>query len=345
MFQIGDRVKFVHTGDKGTITSVMQRGNMYVKLDDGMEIPAYPDDIKILLPEEEILSTPKNHNISTAKQESHFKKGRIRKGHRVTNKGVLLCFEPYMEEDGTVDSYDIFLINDTPYDVIFNLKMKCLDFESEEFSDKIEGNSGFDVGVMYYEELNDHPTFEVNCWRVTTMGLDKEINNKITVKPKTFFKKANDTPILNRTTHIYPIITKFQEDLDGVKSESLAEYTKRNTKDRKNEELVDDYYKLYNLKDKAEFKDEIDLHIENLTADHASMNNKEKLLYQIKCFEDYLEEAIRVGFPRVYIIHGIGKGRLRDNITAILIRNPYVKSFKNEHHPKYGFGATEVILA
>jgi len=40
----------------------------------------------------------------------------------------------------------------------------------------------------------------------------------------------------------------------------------------------------------------------------------------------------------------IGKGRLRNEIASRLVQMPEVKTFKNEYHPNYGFGATEVIF-
>jgi dsDNA-specific endonuclease/ATPase MutS2 len=46
----------------------------------------------------------------------------------------------------------------------------------------------------------------------------------------------------------------------------------------------------------------------------------------------------------VYIIHGVGKGRLKEMIHARLKRHSDVEHFKNEYHERYGWGATEVIL-
>jgi dsDNA-specific endonuclease/ATPase MutS2 len=68
------------------------------------------------------------------------------------------------------------------------------------------------------------------------------------------------------------------------------------------------------------------------------------LQLQLQVFEEYLNNAIRLGIPKVYIIHGLGKGRLRNDIQKRLSRNPYVRMFQNQHHHKYGFGATEVFL-
>jgi dsDNA-specific endonuclease/ATPase MutS2 len=47
---------------------------------------------------------------------------------------------------------------------------------------------------------------------------------------------------------------------------------------------------------------------------------------------------------RIFVIHGVGEGKLRDVISTQLMQMTEVKSFKNEFHPRYGFGATEVIF-
>ncbi|MBK6929627.1 MAG: Smr/MutS family protein [Saprospirales bacterium] len=48
--------------------------------------------------------------------------------------------------------------------------------------------------------------------------------------------------------------------------------------------------------------------------------------------------------PRVFIIHGVGEGKLRETIADELRRRPEVHKFKNEYHTKYGYGATEVVF-
>jgi dsDNA-specific endonuclease/ATPase MutS2 len=48
--------------------------------------------------------------------------------------------------------------------------------------------------------------------------------------------------------------------------------------------------------------------------------------------------------PKVYLIHGLGTGRLREELHDMLRRHPRVRGFQNSHFPRYGFGATEVLL-
>lgn len=62
-------------------------------------------------------------------------------------------------------------------------------------------------------------------------------------------------------------------------------------------------------------------------------------------FEAFLSKAVRLGVPSVFIIHGVGKGVLKDAISQRLKQHPNVAEFRNEYHPKYGWGATEVFFS
>ena len=48
----------------------------------------------------------------------------------------------------------------------------------------------------------------------------------------------------------------------------------------------------------------------------------------IPAVEKYLDEALLQGFPRVRLVHGVGSGRLRTGITAVLERHPSVRRFQ-----------------
>jgi dsDNA-specific endonuclease/ATPase MutS2 len=74
------------------------------------------------------------------------------------------------------------------------------------------------------------------------------------------------------------------------------------------------------------------------------MSNQEMLHLQLSKFQQALERAIAHGADKLYAIHGVGSGKLRNEIHALLKQYREVKSFNNDYHPRYGFGATEVIL-
>jgi dsDNA-specific endonuclease/ATPase MutS2 len=60
--------------------------------------------------------------------------------------------------------------------------------------------------------------------------------------------------------------------------------------------------------------------------------------------EAYLEEAQRLGFKALRIIHGRGIGVQREIVRSILARTPFVDHFSDAPAEAGGWGATIVTL-
>lgn len=60
--------------------------------------------------------------------------------------------------------------------------------------------------------------------------------------------------------------------------------------------------------------------------------------------EKYLDDAYLLGISPVYIIHGKGKGILRDEVRKLLDNIPYIKSFRSGDASEGGIGVTVVYL-
>lgn len=59
---------------------------------------------------------------------------------------------------------------------------------------------------------------------------------------------------------------------------------------------------------------------------------------------EYLEEANRLGFKALRIIHGRGIGVQREIVRSVLARTPFVLSFSDAPLEAGGWGATIVTL-
>ena len=88
----------------------------------------------------------------------------------------------------------------------------------------------------------------------------------------------------------------------------------------------------------------VDLHIEKLSDDWTRLSNFEIMTMQLKEFDKWYELAFAHHLPNFTIIHGVGSGRLRDEIHDILKTKREVKTFVNQYHPRYGYGATEIYF-
>ena len=88
----------------------------------------------------------------------------------------------------------------------------------------------------------------------------------------------------------------------------------------------------------------VDLHIEKLADNWKQMSNYEILSLQLRTFEKYYDLAIAHRQPTLIVIHGVGEGVLRNEIHDILRLKREVKSFINQYHPSFGYGATEIYF-
>lgn len=59
---------------------------------------------------------------------------------------------------------------------------------------------------------------------------------------------------------------------------------------------------------------------------------------------DYLEEAAKLRFREVRLIHGRGKGVQRANVQRLLAEHPLVESYRDAPSTRGGWGATLVVL-
>lgn len=336
LFAIGSKVRLVFTGDIGTVVSMMDKDTVNVRLEDGDEIPVDIENIRAFVDTTNKSIKPSQKQTFKAPESFHGKP----KG---TNSGVLLAFHPFYDKEGLVEYYNVYLANDTSSNIIFDCAISFNNYSEPSINSLLKSNETVKLLRLEFTELNDHPRFEFTLWQSTTMGLENETKVNISVKAKQFFKKVKYISLLQVDGPCYTILQKFKSKAKE-KAEDLLSYTKRNRKEQKEEILYANIDAIGGIKDKAEFLEEIDLHIEKLTKDHAKLDRSEKLRFQLRVFDDYIDQAIRLGIDKVYIIHGLGKGSLRNKIQSRLFDNPYVKTFKNDHHPKYGFGATEVFI-
>ena len=214
----------------------------------------------------------------------------------------------------------------------------------QTWSNKLKSVSYQKLGEFLYDDLNESPEFEVECHWVTTEGLTTAEFKSLKIKPKTFFGNLRTAPFLNKPVHWYRLFEK-PELVEEKSTEDLESYTKRHTKPvAKQSSTHRRAFHVPDTNELAAFNPEIDLHIEKLTDNWRKLTSGDIVKIQLSHFEAFIANAIRLGVERVFVIHGVGEGKLKDAIATRLMQNPDINTFKNEFHHRYGWGATEVIL-
>ncbi|MBX2928705.1 MAG: DUF2027 domain-containing protein [Saprospiraceae bacterium] len=342
LFAKGTRVRLRHSHDKGVVTEILDKELLMVQLDgEDMEIPVFTEDLERAENESpgrapaKIIGSPTPPKTPPAPPAAT-----VETQYAILKSfGIQLAFDPAIE-----GAFRLYLLNDTNYDYLFHFAFLSDGKIKFDADGKINAVSALELGTMPIDDLNATPEAHLECRKIMTDGPGPPMHKELKIKAKKFFSKTVTAPILNRPVHLYRIFDRNESSPEQVKQEEdLKTYTLRKAvpNSRRNLNTVQ---LPHEVAEYAGFIPEIDLHIENLTDRAAKMSNAEIMRIQLSHFERFMDKALRVGAERVFIIHGVGKGRLRDAIATRLMQMEYVKTFQNNYHPRYGFGATEVIL-
>jgi hypothetical protein len=154
------------------------------------------------------------------------------------------------------------------------------------------------------------------------------------LRPKQLFAKIEEIRKKNEATFSHRLIETYPDRIIEDRLE-LGQ-------------LASKGYKIYDAKSARQHlppaRTVVDLHIEKITDDWKGLSNFEIVSLQLNTFEKYYDLALAHRQPSLIVIHGVGEGKLRDEIHDILRLKREVKSFVNQYDPRFGFGATEIFL-
>ena len=253
-----------------------------------------------------------------------------------------IYFYPYKNAENDIDGFQAKLINDFDKDFIYEIVYSSQRQTAQQFTSQILSYDVKSLNYLKFDHLNESPIYKASFWKKSKNGTGAIQRFQLKVKAKTFFKQKQIDSYTQEVFYALPFETLVAKP--KLNSEdSLKNYTLEKLEDQSVEEKSTPLFSIQ-LQDKANFQTSIDLHIEMLVPDPQSLNSHEKLQYQIFKAKEYLEEAVMLGIEKVYLLHGVGKGRLKDEISIMLKSHRDVAKFTNEYHGQYGYGATEVFL-
>ncbi|MEO6167209.1 MAG: Smr/MutS family protein [Chitinophagales bacterium] len=331
-FSAGDKVYLLHLKEEGVVTRLNGAEMVYVQLSD-MEIPVYCTDITRSTPKDiaaaEKLKTEKKaaFSESSAGKDSMLKK----------DSGLFLSFEPVKNISGEIEQFKVSLVNDTVLSVSFRYRFFLSGNIHFQLDKVVLPYQSFLLHEIVYDALNETPEVDVHVRDVMNEVMKGDLGQKI--KPQNFFNKLSSMPLTGKEAYVYSIITTpLQKIVPRKEVKPIVAFDLSLLKEMMMDSTPN---KDAELNTAAR---EIDLHIEKLANDHATMDNTEMLHVQLAKFQQSLDRAIAAGLDRFYVIHGNGTGKLKKEIHRILKSYKEVKSFNNDFHPRYSYGATEIVL-
>lgn len=326
-FSIGDLILLKRTGEEGHVTAMID--NLMVEVEvKGVQFPVHLDDI-----DHPYLKwfTDKTKKRKTSLAEQLPTEKLADRKLRLA-KGVYLSYMPVYkteEMEEVVDVLKVYLLNELAVPVKFVYDVQLANKSEFKHEGILHPFGNIYLHSVPYGNMGDQPRFH---WRLKdTVNDNMEVADGILrIRPSKLFEHITDLMQNSKPTFNYMLIDDFTPK---KKKEPLPHYApvKNNPA-----------FPLVTTKTIEPFKYEIDLHIEQLVTDRKGLSNADIVTKQLDVLRHYLQLAIVHHQERMIVIHGLGKGRLREEVHAILKQTPEVSRYKNEWSGKYGFGATEI---
>ncbi|WP_118976181.1 Smr/MutS family protein [Taibaiella koreensis] len=331
-FSIGDIVLLKRTGEEGRVVDFVNKDMIEVEVG-GTHFPVFLDEVDH--PYLKWFTDKKKDRPATIRHIDEVPVEAQAKGigHGVAS-GFHLSFLPvfrFDEYEDVVDKLKAYFINQTPHQL--TLQYECLGQSGAIFRHKAELRpfSHFYLHDIPFAAMQEQPRF---LW-ILEQQLSRlhagSLSNTLRIKPKKLFEYIHHIQQANKPMFHIQLAEDFPLPAATLPQPELKE-------------SVGSIVTALKAGKKEKPRTEIDLHIEALVADTRGLSNFEMLTIQMEAFGDALDEAMRNHQQSLVVIHGVGKGRLKEEIHQVLRETAAVDFFQHDWNPRYGYGATEIFF-
>lgn len=337
-YQVGDDIIVLHSNEEGKVIEIMNDKMVMIEVR-GVKFPAYNDQIDFPY----FHRFTKKPVVQEKKKPKQYIDQLPKEKQPQTNikaaEGVWLSFVPKfaMDEfgDEVVELFKLHLINRTNSSYHFIYKQQFFGRNDFELKNEVLAQKDFYLHDITFESLNDNPSF---VFEFSLLQPDKKkadyFETHVKIKAKQMFQKIEEIKEKNEPTISYPLFTIYPDKAEDDKIE-LSSLAAKGIK-------IYDASKVRQHLPPA--RSIIDLHMEKLSDNWKNMSNIEILTMQLNEFEKWYELSVAHHQPNLIVIHGVGSGRLKEEIHDILKTKKEVKYFVNQYDPRFGYGATEIFF-
>ena len=333
-YQPGDKIVVLLTDEEGTVLEIMNEKMVLIEVK-GVKFPAYTDQLDF--PYFKMFSAQRKvekKKLFIDQVQKEKARPKTREG-----KGVSLSFIPVFDkdifDDDIVEKFKLYLVNQNEEAYTFTYNLMIGGESDFQLKNTIESLSDFYLHDVKFEDLSDSPRFE---FEFALKEADKKktpyFETSLKIKARQLFKKIEELQLKNEPGFSYLLLDDYPDRIEEEKVDLSR--------------LGNAGYRVYDagkIRSNLEpARTVVDLHIEKLTDSWQQLSNFEILSIQLKAFEKFYELAVAHRQRDLTVIHGVGTGKLRDEIHDILRLKREVKSFVNQYNQLYGYGATEIYF-
>ncbi len=338
-YQIGDEILVLLSNEEGRVVEIMNDQMVMIEVR-GVKFPAYMDQIdfpyftrftqKKLVPEKKV--TPKIFIDQIPKEKPHPNRMKMA-------EGVWLIFIPKFTlddlNDEVVELLKIHLVNQTNQAYQFEYTQQFNASTSFELTSKIEAFHDFYVHDIPFENVNDSPSFSFDfSLSIPDKKKAPHFETTLKLKPKQVFQRIEEMKENNTPSISYKLFEHYPQKAED-NSFPLDSLAARG-------------FKIYDASKGRQHleppRSVVDLHMEKLMDNWEGLSNFEILTKQLNEFQKWYDLAVAHHQLTLIVIHGVGSGKLKEEIHDILKTKKEVKSFINQYDPRFGYGATEIFF-
>ncbi len=332
--RIGDKVRFLNEVGGGTVSGFKNKEIVLVEDEDGFEIPVLITECVVVEQADGPALTTKPA-ASTASVTVQKDEAPLIFQDKKNDFEAWLAITPEYDDVPLQGKMELYLINDSNYYIYYLCE-----------ENKIEGKAIAD-GLL-------HPNTHQPIGTFTAPELGEIAKMKVRLLPFMRGKDYKQLPNIDKIITFNAVKlskSKSYEETSLLSFKALMMPLHKDALENAVKDLQDEGLKGKHQKPESKLKSpkknseiiEVDLHIEALLDDFAGMSNSEMLEHQLKIFNDTLKEYKGHKGKRIVFIHGVGNGRLKNDIRNSLQRK-YQLDFQDASFREYGYGATMVII-
>ncbi len=349
--EVGDKVRFLNTVGGGTVKGFLNKQLAIVEDENGFDVPVLiyecivVDDAGNVKLGENIEEPEKNTAPPSAKPDARITNDdaieETAEGERIT---TCLVYLPADVKNISQTSYECYFVNDSNYYLFINYMSRENNSWKSRYNGLIEPNTQIFIEEFDKTMLNE---LENICVQFVAFKHRKNFG----------FKNPISVELRIDTVKFYKYHTFVENDYFDDKA--LVYYITRNDIPER-EMLVSagDIERAMHEKEISERRPrvqkvlkkdknpilEIDLHIKELLDSTSGMTNTEMLEYQLKKFNEAMQENLNKKNQKIVFIHGKGDGVLKNALLKEL-KNKYKKCYiQDASFREYGYGATMVTI-
>lgn len=334
-YEPGDEIIVLHTKETGKVLEIISNQMVLIEVR-GVQFPAYMDQIdfpyfhRFTEKKAIVRPAPKQYIDQLPKEKKSTPP-------LLPDEGLWLFLLPVYElddfNDEVISAFKIYIHNKNNQAYRFTYNQFIDDHSVFELDSQVHPHKDFYLHDIAFGNFSDNPVFSFEMEMIQAdktkepkLLVEKKLRSKQVFKLAEEMRSKNEPALQFELFKFWPDKKIIEHNLSGIAIQTNG------SKANKQKSIA------------PPPRSVIDLHIEKIADNIEGLDNYTILQMQLTEFEKWYDAAIQHHMPNMTVIHGIGSGKLKDELHELLKTKSLVSRFVNQYHPAYGYGATEIYF-